>query len=247
MSFSLTPKQWSQIETFQASELSTIISDRHFARAMSVKPHFSEIGWWLSGPRGSINKRALEVGCGPGRYVAFLASLGYEVFGVDPHAYPTWTQLERSCAQLQSGVYAEDLPFEDGFFDAVACMGALLYYNNPQAAINEIHRVLTNNGKVIVRTVNKLNCYKLIRREHLDPATKNVYTEADLRQILERSGFQVVRTSSYGFYPPFLAGWWWWMVNGRLPIYIQELISACCPSRYRINVNAYAVKATDGK
>jgi ubiquinone/menaquinone biosynthesis C-methylase UbiE len=42
---------------------------------------------------------------------------------------------------------AEELPFEDGSFDAVMCVLGLMYPADPQRAIEEMHRVLKPGGR----------------------------------------------------------------------------------------------------
>ena len=85
--FQLTARQAKKIHCFQRNEIMRLANDRQFAAACSLRPHYSRIGAWLPpGGRG----RVLEIGCGPGLYVAMLASMGYDVVGVDPTKFETW-------------------------------------------------------------------------------------------------------------------------------------------------------------
>ena len=97
-----------------------------------------------------VGTKVLELGVGPGRYAALLQALGFETIGVDPIAYDSWEPLgRRGRMKFMSGIKAEALPFEDRTFDHVACMGALLYFEDPERALQEIRRVLKPGGHLV--------------------------------------------------------------------------------------------------
>jgi SAM-dependent methyltransferase len=101
--------------------------------------------------------RALEVGCGPGANLWFLAREGFSVAGIDGSSAAIKTALERLQAEvldkakqqadLRVGNFAV-LPWRDNEFDFVTDIEAL--YANPLAvirsAIAEIQRVLKPGG-----------------------------------------------------------------------------------------------------
>jgi SAM-dependent methyltransferase len=240
VSFTLTARQAQGIHAFQKAEIERLANDADFARAMSKRPQYSRIGDWLTPTQ---TKRLLEIGCGPGRYVAMMASLGYQVLGADPISYANWEFLRRlDKVTLSDNVFAEALPYADETFDAVACMGALLYYDDPDKAMSEIHRVLKPGGKLVVRTVSRNNLFRSLRGHHLDPATRNAFTEEELAALLFRNGFNVAETFSFGFYPPVFPGVWWVLINGKISVRAQEMASRLCPARYRTSVNAFATR-----
>jgi len=161
----------------------------------------------------------------------------------DSSDFPSWDVIRsKTTAELRGGVYAEDLPFDDQAFDHVACLGALLYFQDVDKALDEVKRVLKPGGRLYMRTVNRTNLYWLAHRKPIDPASTNHYTEHELTQLLERAGFSVERSFSYGFYPPALGMWWWRLVNGILPIGFQEVLSLLTPRSWRVNVVAFATK-----
>ncbi|MGY4472608.1 class I SAM-dependent methyltransferase [Bradyrhizobium sp. USDA 3364] len=233
MSFELSEKSWARIHAYQREEIARLASDEDHASVVSRYPHYSRIGDLI----GSGPGRALEIGCGPGRYVALLASLGWDVVGADPCRFPTWEVISGyRRVTWDEGIYAEKLPYPDRSFDAVACLGALLYFKDPKLAFSEIFRVLKPGGRILVRSVNRTNLFRLVHRRNIDPATITSYSERELADFVQSSGFDVSSTFSYGFYPPILPGLWWYLVNGTIPISAQDAISACTPSRYRVNV-----------
>lgn len=239
MSFKLRTKSWEKIHAFQLEEIARLASDQDHARAASRRLFYGRIGDLLDSRPG----RVLELGCGPGRYVALLASMGWDVVGADPCSFPAWKSIsEHRLVTWDEGVRAEKLPYADASFDAVACLGALLYFDDAVAALAEIYRVLKPGGRVIMRSVNRNNLFRKVNGKDIDPATVNLYTEDELVNLLKASGFHVFEKFSYGFYPPILPGLWWYLVNGKIPMAVQEVISALTPRRYRVNVIAFATR-----
>jgi SAM-dependent methyltransferase len=235
---SLPPDKWRRIQAYQAAEIARLASDSRFAREISLQDNAMRIGEWLPpGGKGSV----LELGCGPGRFVAILASLGYDVVGVDPHEYPDWEVIKRHRAvDFRSGIKAEHLPFPDRSFDFVACLGALLYFEDADLALQEIHRVLKPGGRLVVRNVNRLNLVRVVTGSHLDPAARNYYTEQELADTLRAHGFSILHTATYGFYSPIFPMAWWYLINGTLSLSIQEALSRLVPRGLRMSVTACA-------
>jgi len=235
----LSDKRWLAIQEAQRREIEQLSRDPDFAARMSRKSYFSRIGSWIT----PDYHRVLELGCGPGRYVAMLSSVGHQVVGVDPCSYPDWAVFRSPNVDCRSEVYAEDLPFEDKAFDAVACMGALLYFKDPGKALSEVRRVLKPGGRIVVRTVNRNNLYTRSTGLPLDAQAPNLYSRDELVRLLSDGGFNVIDTFTYGFYPPAAHGTWWYLSNVVLPIDIQKILSDLTPVDRRVTINAFAERA----
>jgi SAM-dependent methyltransferase len=219
-------------------ERQRFMDDPDYARSMSLHPFHARIGEWITPERGT---KVLELGVGPGRYATLLLALGYDVVGVDPIEYPEWEAIrQRWPVALMSGVRAEALPFEDQSFDHVACMGALMYFDDPVLSLKQIWRVLKPGGHLIVRTQNRSNLYSVSTGKPLDPAAHNFYTEQELTKLLKAQGFEVSESFTWGFWPPFLHTWWWYFFNVHLSLETISKLTALTPSQYRHNVIAFA-------
>ncbi len=101
----------------------------------------------LSRLRGRGFRRALDVGCGEGRFCRRMQDLGIAPVGIDP----TDALLHRARACDPEGVYlpgrAESLPFADGAFDLVVSYLTLIDIPDIRAAIPEMARVLAPGGR----------------------------------------------------------------------------------------------------
>jgi len=108
-------------------------------------------------PRGRKLK-VLDVGTGFGINVAFLAkwlSKGSEVWTVDPSAEVlanVKAALDKESARRVrfAVATADDLDFDDGFFDVVVSVMVLHHIGELQPALREMARVLRPGGRLVV-------------------------------------------------------------------------------------------------
>lgn len=104
------------------------------------------------------NVRLLEVGCGPGSNVWYMAREGFQAYGIDGSSIAidkakTRMQNENLEAFLSVGDIV-NLDYADQYFDAVIDVECL-YCNNPESSekiLKEISRVLKPGGMFYSRT-----------------------------------------------------------------------------------------------
>ncbi len=108
--------------------------------------------------------RVLDVGCGPGRlamvFAERVAPTG-SVDGIDAAA----EMINRASSQAHRRrvpatfrvAFAQDLPFPNATFDAVACTLALHHVaeDDQPAAVAEMYRVLKPNGRLLIAEFHK--------------------------------------------------------------------------------------------
>src|SRR5712692_5318016 len=107
--------------------------------------------WWQGGAR-----RALDLGCGPGRHTLALARIGYDTAATDvsPTALATcqaWLASEGLTATLREADMRA-LPFPDGSFDVVVAYNVIYHATRDgvAATLGEIDRVLAPGGHAFV-------------------------------------------------------------------------------------------------
>src|SRR5262249_57939013 len=102
----------------------------------------------------------LDVACGPGVLVQQMLGQGCEFWGIDgskrmiEQCYNNFPDGHRTHFAVSD---ITGLPFPDGFFDAVTCLGIIDRITNYPLAMREMARVLKENGTLIVAVGNLLS------------------------------------------------------------------------------------------
>jgi SAM-dependent methyltransferase len=157
----------------------------------------------------------LDLPSGTGELTQMLRDQGLDVLAADLFPVP-FVATGRSCLRVDLN---GPLPFEDGRFDAVACIEGVEHIENPHLLAREANRILNSSGRFYISTPNALSIRSrlsyLLRAypnyfhymietnpedgaewpiDHINPVG---YLE--LRYVLNRWGFRVeeVRTNRY--------------------------------------------------
>jgi SAM-dependent methyltransferase len=124
-------------------------------------------------------RRALDVATGGGHVARRLREAGFEVVSSDPAA---GMEPDVVCR-------AEELPFEDGSFDVVACRVAAHHFEDVERAVAEMARV--SSSRVLV--ADNLNLGDTVEEaERLrDPTHVRCFTEDEWRLLFSGAGLAV--------------------------------------------------------
>jgi ubiquinone/menaquinone biosynthesis C-methylase UbiE len=121
-------------------------------------------------------RKVLDVGCGGGRHLLYLAKQGFEVYGTDRSSAGLTISRERLEKEgLQATLRRCDMtevPFADQFFDAVLST-SVLHHNtsdNVAMAVGEIRRALKEGGLLFATLVGEGD-YKEGLGEEIEPGT----------------------------------------------------------------------------
>lgn len=134
-------------------------------------------------------KDVLEVACGAGQGLGYLAKKARRVVGGDIDENNLKYAREHYKGRIELKVLdAHRLPFENGSFDVVILYEAIYYLRDPAEFVKESIRVLRNSGALIICTVNK---------EWADfnpsPHSYKYFSAPELFDLLIRGGFKEVR------------------------------------------------------
>ena len=83
------------------------------------------------------------------------------------------------------------LPFNDNEFDTVLLSDVLEHIPNPNNIINEIYRVLTKNGNMLLNV-------PFLYWIHEEPSDFYRYTEFAIKYLLENTGFEIIKFEVIG-------------------------------------------------
>lgn len=102
-------------------------------------------------------RRTLDLGCGEGRVVRDLKSMGHSVVGVDVSPTMTSAAREKDPSAEFCLADAASLPFVNGAFDRVIAFMSLQDVDDMPGAVREAARVLESGGRLCIAIVHPLN------------------------------------------------------------------------------------------
>jgi SAM-dependent methyltransferase len=107
------------------------------------------------------NSFVLDVGCGPGRVLGFLAQRGIRCVGIDRSLVSVGLAIQR---YGRPGVVGDNLrlPIQSGIADVVISDGVIHHTDDPQAALAENCRVLKPGGQMYLAVYKPTGRYPLL-------------------------------------------------------------------------------------
>lgn len=141
-------------------------------------------------------KTLLDVGCGNGFFTYYFAKI-YDTTGLDSSE----TMLEINLHSKLVRGNAENLPFEDGFFDIVFCGNLLHHLGSPEKAIREMKRVAKNY--IVISEPNRNNplnfIFGLMKKEERQSLR---FDKKYINKICEQNGLRPIKSLTSGLIFP---------------------------------------------
>jgi len=157
----------------------------------------------------------LDVGCGTGvvaRMAKEIVGTAGTVLGVDVH--PGMLAVARSVSTEAMPIEwcqspAENVPFDDGRFDAVLSQMSLQFFEDKSAALQEMYRVTAPEGRLILNVPGRISpLFSALADtlgKHIQPELSgfvekvfSLHDEAELRQLVESVGYKDVSVQTAG-------------------------------------------------
>ena len=171
--------------------------------------------------------RLLEIGSVPPLFTGAIKKLGYDVRGVDILPERFASAIDRIGVDVVNcDIESERLPFGDGSFDAVVFFEIFEHLRiNPIFTLREMHRVIADDGALLLSTPNlrSLNgLFNFVVRNKSYSCTSDVYAQyeklellghmghvreytfREVREFLQKVGFQLTTVIYRGKYQNFL-------------------------------------------
>ena len=147
------------------------------------------------------------------RILQWAAANGARAFGIDLSAAVVGqARAAFGATPLRAGVAdVRRLPFVDDSFDAIYSMGTIEHFAESEAAVVEMVRVLRPGGRLVLGVPNRHDPFgrpilvaALFRLGLYGYGFEKSYSRRQLREMLERSGVEVVAETGILFMPGWL-------------------------------------------
>jgi ubiquinone/menaquinone biosynthesis C-methylase UbiE/uncharacterized protein YbaR (Trm112 family) len=140
---------------------------------LSHKRFYSETEWtpeWMAG------KWILDAGCGAGRFLDVVAQTQAEVVGMDIsnaiEAARDNLKGQPRVHFVQASIY--EMPFRDGVFDGVYCIGVIQHTPDPLKSVRSLPRVLKAGGRIAYTIYEKRKYTHFHSKYIIRPLTKKM-------------------------------------------------------------------------
>ncbi len=171
----------------------------------------------------------LDLGCGAGNYVRFLAGIGHRVTGLD-YSFPSLNRAV-SADPKRDGHYvggdAYSLPFCKGCFDLVVSIGVLQALASPERALDEMLRVLRPEGLLVIEFLNTFEVAALVRSafEKLRNRSPRLHTYSlfDIHRWLLKRGVKFIQRTGI-YLPPRRVPWLGRIINAKSFVRLMESV-----------------------
>lgn len=169
----------------------------------------------------------LDVGCGTGSLLRYCCDRGILCMGIDMSMTIVKYHKETTGLPVIPGDVMS-IPVKDSRFDLVVCFGLIEHVPDPAAALRELRRVTSPNGRILISVPLRWGIFPLLvpvwyftagRYQHgWREMVGRMYSRRTLGTLLESNGWVVEEITAFKasslldwLHIPFseaLAGWW---------------------------------------
>ncbi len=165
----------------------------------------------------------LDVGCGRGLVMSFLAGQGYNVGGCDLASEAIATMQNEGYEVFLFDIEQDDLPQK---YDVILCLEVLQQLFDPVAALEKLSRFLKDDGFLIVSVPNEFHLWsrlQIVRGKshlgHFEESHLRLFNPHRARQMFEQAGLSIDKSIPVSILPPTLRtlNWAGKIMAGLLP------------------------------
>lgn len=190
-------------------------------------------------------KTVLDVGCGGGVISQTLSEGGFAVYGIDLSPNLLKQINDKHSSITLSGADGTSLPFKDSVFDCIVCSEVLEHIPDFLEAMDELHRVLSPSGQLVVTTPNLFMYDSLEAKFGL--VSKLIAFVNSLRRVfglkpIYLSGYDThIHKNTVGNWRKHLESKGFTVVSERA-LFISPYIPNALPWFKRLELNLYKIK-----
>ncbi len=168
-----------------------IINREETTRTLHFKSRREKIEKYLN------TGRLLDIGCGRGFFLKNFVDTGFDYMGIEPR--------KRICSEAQNRLgenrvfcgTLKEARLPDAHLDVVTMINLIEHLPFPKETLEEVNRVMKNDGLLLVETPNVANFLPaiLMTKWHafLEPEHHYFFSKGTLTTMLQKTGFEVLR------------------------------------------------------
>jgi SAM-dependent methyltransferase len=174
-----------QDEKFKSSKVEDVLDMFRKKRAKKLSRYLNE------------NDKVLDIGCGNGRFLAYLNEYGnYKIYGTELEGKAATRAARVPNLILKTGMPMQG-DFEDGVFKAVTMFHVFEHLEKPLEMLDIINRVLCSKGLLVISFPNIASLQSRLFKGkwlHLDPPRHLFFiTPHDFVQIMNKRGYTLMK------------------------------------------------------
>jgi len=157
---------------------------------------------------GKSSGKVLDIGCGTGDRLDVFRTKGFEPYGVEISDSANYAKEHLNLNVLKGNLFSASFP--DRFFDIVTLYSVLEHTHHPTRVCGEIHRILKDDGFLVIQVPNKDSFqYKIFKERWAAfdvPRDLYYFGREMLSSLLGKVGFTVMRMDHFmnWWHPPTL-------------------------------------------
>ena len=157
---------------------------------------------------GRSSGKVLDVGCGTGDRLDVFRTKSFETYGVETSDSASYAREHLHLNVLKGNLFSARFP--DQFFDVVTLYNVLEHTHHPSRVCNEIHRVLKDDGFLVIQVPNKDSLqYKIFKGKWAAfdvPRDLYYFGTEVIRSLLGKVGFTLAKMDHFmnWWHPPTL-------------------------------------------
>jgi SAM-dependent methyltransferase len=197
-------------------DLQQIYSEEYYSieKPLYIQRYIEDKKWWdlTYEQRYSLfeshlelkGRSILDVGSGPGLFLAKGRELGWKTKGIEPSKQAAEYSRKILKLDIEMNFLDINLAKKMGKFDVVNLGEVVEHLPDPEKMLQLIHSLLNDNGLILVIVPNDFNPFQVLLNEYCGydpwwitpPHHLNYFDKDSLSRLLERCGFDVVHNET---------------------------------------------------